>query len=213
MLASRGFVYWSAEKAGGFGNRYHPGDDCTPVPSWGECHLQGYDPAELLKQWKAAEAMTTERDVSQMRGILPAEKRSQAEARAVMRSLRASGYDVVTDYAVDLPSVGVKRLSDKAIDHILNGDPERGIGGHSAHAAVPGKSRFPADWPDDKIIWAVQYACYKPDSFDLIVSANRKTVFKKIDGTNIAVILVKKKNGWRISTAYPVGDDGSDLRR
>lgn len=209
MLASRGFVYWSEKSAGGFGNRYHPGDDCTPVPSWGQCHLDGYSPLEMLKQWNAAKKMTSKQDVADMKASLPAEKRNQAASRAVMKNLRAFGYDVVTDYAVDLPSIGVRALSDKIKRHILIGEGDGKRGGHSAHADVPGKSHFPADWPDDKIIWAVQYACYKPDKIVAGKFKEKQLRIKSIDGVTIQVPLVYKssRGTWQVVTAYPIGDE------
>lgn len=52
MLASRGFVYRTAESAGE-GGHYHANCDCRIVPGWdGKTKVEGYDPDELYLQWK-----------------------------------------------------------------------------------------------------------------------------------------------------------------
>lgn len=51
LMASRGFVYWSEEKAGGRDNRYHKNDDCRIVSSWGEAHVKGYDPEGMKARY------------------------------------------------------------------------------------------------------------------------------------------------------------------
>lgn len=52
MLASRGFVYWSEEKAGGRDNRYHRDCDCRIVSSWGETRIDGYDPEGMRRRYQ-----------------------------------------------------------------------------------------------------------------------------------------------------------------
>ncbi|WP_190973838.1 hypothetical protein, partial [Bifidobacterium reuteri] len=56
LMASRGFVYWSEEKAGGRGNRYHQNDDCRIVSSWGESQVKGYDPDGMKQRYKQCRA-------------------------------------------------------------------------------------------------------------------------------------------------------------
>lgn len=52
MLASRGFVYHSAETAGN-GNRFHRNCDCRIVPGYGSNpSVEGYDPSDLYDQWR-----------------------------------------------------------------------------------------------------------------------------------------------------------------
>lgn len=81
MLASRGFTYSSAEKAGK-GNRYHAHCDCVIVPKWKKTSVQikGYDPEKLTQRYQKALAdlrengNTTPTDVeitSTMRRIMP----------------------------------------------------------------------------------------------------------------------------------------------
>ncbi|WP_136191987.1 EndoU domain-containing protein [Actinomyces procaprae] len=56
MLASRGWVYASAESAGGDGNRYHDHCDCQIVPSWKakDPSIAGYDPDGLKAKYDEA---------------------------------------------------------------------------------------------------------------------------------------------------------------
>lgn len=54
MLASRGFVYLSAETAGTLG-QYHADCDCEIVPSWDKSpKVEGYDPEALYKDYELA---------------------------------------------------------------------------------------------------------------------------------------------------------------
>ena len=50
MLASRGYVYWSASTAGQF-NHYHSNCRCLVVPDDGSGEVEGYDPDEWLDRW------------------------------------------------------------------------------------------------------------------------------------------------------------------
>lgn len=55
MLASRGFVYHSAETAGEF-DQWHPHCDCVVVPDWdvGNAAIEGYAPDEYYSMYQAA---------------------------------------------------------------------------------------------------------------------------------------------------------------
>lgn len=56
MLASRGFVYHSEDKAGGDAHRFHDDCHCQIVPEWGRgpAHIEGYDPDKLFGQYEEA---------------------------------------------------------------------------------------------------------------------------------------------------------------
>lgn len=54
MLASRGFVYASAETAGGKGH-YHPNCDCRIIQGYDGMDVEGYDPDALYRQWRKSE--------------------------------------------------------------------------------------------------------------------------------------------------------------
>ena len=64
MLASRGYVYESAEKAGRV-DQFHTSCDCVIVPEDG-IRPAGYDPDALYKEWQRleAEAAATDADNS-----------------------------------------------------------------------------------------------------------------------------------------------------
>ncbi len=55
MLASRGFVYYTAERAGE-ANKYHRHCDCRIIPGYGDSpQVEGYDPDDLYQQWRDSE--------------------------------------------------------------------------------------------------------------------------------------------------------------
>ncbi len=59
MLASRGFVYWSAKTAGE-ANKFHRNCDCRILPGYSDdASVEGYDPSELYTQWKDSGFMPT----------------------------------------------------------------------------------------------------------------------------------------------------------
>lgn len=51
MLASRGFVYRTARKAGA-DEHYHPNCDCRIVPGFDGMDVEGYDPETLYDEWR-----------------------------------------------------------------------------------------------------------------------------------------------------------------
>lgn len=52
MLSSRGFVYSSANDAGGAGDHYHKSCRCVVVPGEEDFKVDGYDPDDLYRQWQ-----------------------------------------------------------------------------------------------------------------------------------------------------------------
>lgn len=59
MLASRGFVYWSEEDAGGMGHKYHSHCDCVIVPGFHKSsgvnedeQIEGYKPSKLYERYQ-----------------------------------------------------------------------------------------------------------------------------------------------------------------
>lgn len=59
MLASRGFVYYSAESAGERGlpwNSFHYRCNCQVVPSWGPMSIENYDPDAMKERYKECRA-------------------------------------------------------------------------------------------------------------------------------------------------------------
>ena len=56
MLAARGFVYHSEDKAGGDAHRFHDDCHCQIVPEWGRgpAHIEGYDPDAMHAMYEQA---------------------------------------------------------------------------------------------------------------------------------------------------------------
>lgn len=65
MLASRGFVYDSAQKAEfrKGGGHYHPHCDCRIVPGFGDTEVEGYDPDMLYRKWRRMVVEKEERKI------------------------------------------------------------------------------------------------------------------------------------------------------
>ena len=95
----------------------------------------------------------------------------------------------------DKPSL----VDDERKIHILDGD-ETG-GGHRAGTGNPGKSEFPADWSDDKILGEISDVATDPNS-DVTPGRGGKQVIRGTrDGVDIEIIYDPQKG--RIITAYP----------
>lgn len=98
VLASRGWVYASEEKAGTRGNAYHAHCDCKIVPSWGakNARIAGYDPDRLYAEYQGARDSLTSRlppgskielndIVAEMRGMYPGRYTDSVEVPAFLR--------------------------------------------------------------------------------------------------------------------------------
>jgi hypothetical protein len=83
--------------------------------------------------------------------------------------------------------------------HILDGD-ETG-GGHRSGQNAPGKSEFPADWSDERIIDAVKSVADDPRSSRKPLGNGRTQVNGTRDGIGIEVII--GRDGETVVTAHP----------
>ena len=72
-----------------------------------------------------------------------------------------SGWDTVD--AENRPPPDAIRITPERSTHILDGEPDDG-GGHRHGTGKPGKTEFPASWPDEKILDKVLDAAQRPDS-------------------------------------------------
>ena len=72
---------------------------------------------------------------------------------------------------------------------------------HSAGAANPGKTKFPASWGDDKIMDAVDLAMAVPD--DVWHFGDQWTFEKLVEGVNVHVAVRTDKLHPFVWTAYP----------
>ncbi len=72
-----------------------------------------------------------------------------------------SGWDSAdTSYR---PALDALRVSPERRVHILDGDADGGGGGHRHGVGKPGKTEFPANWDDEKVIATVLDVARKPD--------------------------------------------------
>ncbi len=84
--------------------------------------------------------------------------------------------------------------------HILDGDVTGG--GHRHGTGVPGKSEFPANWADDKIIDEVESIANDPAASRTVQPNGRTRVEGIRDGVAIRVIV--DPDGASIWTAHPL---------
>jgi len=126
MLASRGFVYASAETAGQFA-RFHDHCTCTVVPGFGEhTRVAGYDPDELYAQWRriqrgsVRETAETAHPVDTfdgLRDLVPTEQDREMIAR-VWELARADG----NEHAVYVANGEVRTSSSHGRTHAAPSD-------------------------------------------------------------------------------------------
>jgi hypothetical protein len=83
--------------------------------------------------------------------------------------------------------------------HILAGDAQGG--GDRPGTGIPGKSEFPANWSDDKIIEQLLSVANDPASVRTVQPNGRIRVEETRDGVDIRVIL--DTDGTSIRTAHP----------
>jgi hypothetical protein len=72
-----------------------------------------------------------------------------------------SGWDSVD--TSNRPALDTLRVSPERRVHILDGDADGGGGGHRHGVGKPGKTEFPANWSDEKVISTVLDVARKPD--------------------------------------------------
>ena len=99
----------------------------------------------------------------------------------------------------NLAKPGEATLSEDRRRHILDGDEKSG--GHGPGRNTPGKSEFPSDWPDEKVIDAVKDVANDPASVRTPADRGRTFVEGTRDGIGIRVIV--GADGKAIVTAYP----------
>jgi hypothetical protein len=111
----------------------------------------------------------------------------------------SGGWDVVAAEDHDRPSPADVRVSAERRAHILDGD--RTGGGHRHGVGSPGKTEFPADWDDVKIIENVLSVSRSPDQRPARQNWNdRWRVQGKREGVDIVAIVAADGLVW---TAWP----------
>ncbi len=92
------------------------------------------------------------------------------------------------------------RVTPSGRTHILDGEGE--VGGHRPGTGTPGKSEFPTDWSDQKIIDEVESVANDPASTRSVQSNGRTRVEGSRDNVRIRVIV--NPDGLSIRTAHPI---------
>jgi hypothetical protein len=72
-----------------------------------------------------------------------------------------SGWDSIDE--MNRPALDALHVSPERRMHILDGDADGGGGGHRHGVGKPGKTEFPANWDDEKVIATVLDVARKPD--------------------------------------------------
>lgn len=85
--------------------------------------------------------------------------------------------------------------------HVLDGDL-RG-GGHRHGTGIPGKSEFPADWPDEKILAACKDVARNPDATPAHQDNGRWRAMGIRDGVPLTVVMQPDGTLW---TGWPGND-------
>jgi hypothetical protein len=138
-------------------------------------------------------------DVSRPADTQPAEVHSRAE---YYEELRATDNQMAAVGHSDRPPLDSLHVAPERAKHILDGD--RWGGGHRHGTGRPGKTEFPADWDDEKIIGHVLGVVRAPDDPPVFQANRRWRVHGQRDEVGITVII--QPDG-RIWSAWP--DAGS----
>ncbi len=128
-----------------------------------------------------------------------------------MNSTNATEQMPVADQQVKPPNSGndSSLIDEKAKNHILDGEKRPNgtySGGHRAGTNFPGKSEFPVDWPDDKILREISDVATDPTSSTVPQNGATKVNGTR-DGIDIEVIIRKG----RIVSGYPTNTPRNPL--
>ena len=142
----------------------------------------------------------------------PAESRSRAEYYETLRAAvngsdqtdaadtrtERSGWDAMA--AENRPDLDALRVTPERLTHILDGDATGG--GHRPGTGKPGKTEFPADWDDKKIIDALLDVARRPDQAPGHQEWNDRWVARG-PRDDVEVVVVMARDG-RIWSGWPL---------
>jgi hypothetical protein len=126
----------------------------------------------------------------------------QADADRGADTGKSAWDDVATADHPGRPAPDMLRLPPDRAAHVLDGD--RWGGGHRHGTGRPGKTEFPADWDDERIIGHIMDVARFPDARPVLQANHRWRVRGERDG--VAITLVVHPDG-RIWAAWP--EEGS----
>ena len=135
-----------------------------------------------------------------------AESRTRAEYYQALRAadkastsadtLPQSAWDYVD--ALTRPPLDALRIPPERVTHILDGDATGG--GHRYGVGAPGKTEFPANWDEGKIIDSILSVARSPDS--AILQRNGRWLVEGVhDQVGLAVVITTDGRIW---SAYPL---------
>jgi hypothetical protein len=105
----------------------------------------------------------------------------------------ATGWDVID--AADRPPLDKLFVPTERASHLLDGDGNGG--GHRFGTGRPGKTEFPADWDDAKILRVIQDVARAPDQPPIFQSWNGRWLTRGTrDGVEIVVIVAHDGRIW-----------------
>jgi uncharacterized protein RhaS with RHS repeats len=87
--------------------------------------------------------------------------------------------------------------------HILDGDGDAKGGGHRNGTGKPGKSEFPSDWSDEKVLGEISDVATDPESTVVTQPDGRIISQGTRDGIDIKTVQEPALRGGRIVTGYP----------
>jgi hypothetical protein len=89
--------------------------------------------------------------------------------------------------------------------HILDGDGNGIDGGHRGDSEIPGKTKFPRDWDDDRILSAITDVVRAPDEAPTARTHGGWICEVTRDGVTIRVVINRDGDVW---TAHPLSGPG-----
>lgn len=97
-------------------------------------------------------------------------------------------------------------VSEKFIEHVVQGESSEMFGGHLSGLSRPGKTEFPPSWSRHHIFDAINSILEQPE----VVTFSGKRIFlqKTIKGVQIELKLVITKKGYVPTSCFPVGGEG-----
>lgn len=203
MLASRGWVYATAESAGKAkktGGSFHPGCDCQIVPAFGSKppHIEGYDPDLLYQRYLFGE--------KELKARFPGKKPTDEEVAALVRRLLPAIY--TKGYRAepgDVPFSQRKAISitQEFKHHVLVG--RSGAGGHFHSSPRPRKTKFPPWWAENDIWEAAE------DVFRFGKATTMPDGAIRYEGRSRGIFLRLIVRDGTAQTVFPLGGDGVKL--
>jgi hypothetical protein len=130
------------------------------------------------------------------------EQQIAGQDHVVARPSRSAWDDGPSPAHSDRPAPDSIELPPERGGHILDGDAWGG--GHRHGTGRPGKTEFPADWDDERILGHVVDVARSPDSQPIWQPNHRWRVHGERDGVGVTVVVLPDGRIW---TAWP--EEGS----